>query len=390
MKKFTIAIVCDPLTHLVAGSMISTIRFAAKLQERGHTIILITAQNGGPRGRSLWKGFRRYTFRSFILPGTSGQYPIAFAEKKSIRSILTEEAVEIVHTIDPTPLSMTAINAAKELGIKAVSHCHLQPENISCQFPRMLNFKKFNDLIYRYILWLYRKVDAVISPSEFGKTLLRNYDKDIRIEVVSNGVNLKKFRAERKTIHESEETQASMKDTVKKILFVGRLAGEKSVDTLVRALPLISSSLPETHLNIVGSGPLEAKLKNLALRLNMSKRITFHGHVDDEHLLRLYSESTIFCLPSIAELEGMVVLEAMACGKPILISDSKDSASPSFVKRNGLTFHAKDPVDLAEKALSLLSDPARCREMGAQSEEEVKRYDIEVSANKLEQLYNSI
>jgi glycosyltransferase involved in cell wall biosynthesis len=91
-----------------------------------------------------------------------------------------------------------------------------------------------------------------------------------------------------------------------------------------------------------------------------------------------------------AELEGMVVLEAMACGKPIIIANSKESASRFFVDENGLLFEPKNPADLSEKILTLLNDKILREKMGQKSLEMSKHYDINKSVLKLEELYYSL
>jgi len=102
-----------------------------------------------------------------------------------------------------------------------------------------------------------------------------------------------------------------------------------------------------------------------------------------------YNASDIFVLPSIAELEGMAVLEAMACGKPIIIANSKESASRFFVEDNGFLFETLNHKDLAEQVLKLITDADLRRKMGKVSLEKVKNYDINKSVELLEEVYYS-
>ena len=103
-----------------------------------------------------------------------------------------------------------------------------------------------------------------------------------------------------------------------------------------------------------------------------------------------YSCGDIFVLPSLAELEGMAVLESMCCKNPLLIANSKESASVDLVDGNGFLFAPKDPKDLAKKALILLKNEKLRKKMALKSFENSKSYDILKSVDKLEAIYDSV
>jgi glycosyltransferase involved in cell wall biosynthesis len=140
---------------------------------------------------------------------------------------------------------------------------------------------------------------------------------------------------------------------------------------------------------IVGAGHLRTKLEKLTADLKMKKHLTFLGLVSEEDKIHAYNASDIFILPSIAELEGMVVLEAMACGKPIIVSDAPMSASRYFVNGNGFLFKTKNPQDLAQQVLKLITDENLRQKMGKVSFEKIQQYDIHKSIELLEKVYYS-
>lgn len=386
-KMLSIAIVCDPISHLTSGSMISTIRFAEHLRKRGHKIIFIAANDKSKKPVNYYHNFKIYRFLSVILPGSKGQYILSFPTKKRVEKILKNEKIDILHAIDPTPASVLCIKVAKSLGIKTVAHSHFQPENVYLHLPKIIHGKRLNDFIYKNVVWFCRKVDAVICPSKFAERMLRKYDKNLKIFVVSNGVDLSKFR---KIRYSKLIKKYKLSKVNKRILYIGRLSIEKSIHTIIEAMPYILKEFKNVHLDIIGKGNLRKDLEELAQRLNVQNNITFFGRLSDKELLMAYNACDLFVLPSIAELEGMVVLEAMACGKPIIISDSKLSASSDFVDGNGFVFKLQDPKDLAKKALILLKNDKIRKKMGIKSYKNVKEYDINKSIDKLEKIYNSL
>ncbi len=385
-KKLCIAMVCDPIGSNKSGVVVSTLRFAKLLSERGHKIIFIGARSKEHKDHSHHHGIKAYRFRSVPVP-KSGGWNLAFPTVKELKHVFKEENINIVHIILPMSGSIMAIKAARSLNIKMVAHSHSQPENLFMDMPKMIQ-PALNRIWNSYLAWTYDKAESLIYPSEMARSLLDKLSKKNQSShVISNGINTKEFRPV--PIGDFYERFHIPKKAVK-LLFVGRLFPEKSIDTLIKALPHVIKKHPNTHLMIAGAGHLRIKLEKLVQSLDLRKHVTFLGLVSEEDKILAYNACDIFVLPSLAELEGMVVLEAMACGKPIIIANSKESASRFFVDGNGLLFEPKNPVDLSEKILTLLNDKNLQEKMGQKSLDISKNYDINESILKLEKLYYSL
>ena len=381
--KLNIAMVCDPIGNNKSGVVVSTIRFAKLLKERGHNVIFIGAKSKEHKNHSFHDGIKAYRYRSLPVPKSCGWY-LAFPTVKELKKVFKDENINVVHIILPMSGSIVAIKAARALGIKMVAHSHSQPENLFMDMPKIIQ-PTLNNLWNSYLAWTYGKAESLIYPSEMARMLLDKLSKKNQIShVVSNGINMKDFKPV--PIGDFYQRFNIPKNTIK-LLFVGRLFPEKSVDTLIKAVPHIIKKYPDTHIMIVGDGHLRQKLEKLTRELKVEKFITFLGLVNEEDKILAYNACDIFILPSLAELEGMVVLEAKACGKPIIISDAKMSASRFFVDGNGYLFETKNYIDLAEKAIILIADKELRVKMGKISLEKSKNYDIERSVDKLEEIY---
>jgi glycosyltransferase involved in cell wall biosynthesis len=382
-NKLSIAMICDPIGSNKSGVVVSTLRFSKLLKEQGHHVIFIAASSEEHKKNDFFEGIKVYHYRSLPIPKSDG-WRLAFPTVAELQEVFKKEKINVVHIILPMSGAIVAIKAAKALGIKIVAHSHSQPENLFADTPKLIQ-PTLNNLWNKYLMWVYSKAELIIYPSEMAKSLLHKLNKkDQPCVVISNGINLKHFQ--KMEVGDFYERFKIPKDKIK-LLFVGRLFPEKSVDTLIKAMPLIVKEYPNVHLMIVGGGHLRSKLEKLVENLKMNRYITFLGLVSEEDKILAYNASDVFILPSLAELEGMVVLEAMACGKPIIISDTKMSASGFFVDGNGFLFKTLDPKDLAKQSLKLITNNELRKKMGEVSLEKVKNYDIERSVGMLKEVY---
>jgi len=135
------------------------------------------------------------------------------------------------------------------------------------------------------------------------------------VKVIPNGVDVKNLSV--KSVTGDQFTGKGPK-----IMFLGRLVPEKGVQVLIEALPLIKEKYPGIVLSIAGKGPCEADLRSLAHRLGVADSVDFIGFVNDEGRNRLLSESSVAVFPSIYEPFGIVALEAMASGTPVVVSET--------------------------------------------------------------------
>ncbi|MBI5178473.1 MAG: glycosyltransferase family 4 protein [Nitrospinae bacterium] len=223
-----------------------------------------------------------------------------------------------------------------------------------------------------------RKARRIFVPSRFAaQRVCALYGiASAKAEVMPNGI----FFDEWSALVKNAIVDAKRPPTV---LCVARLYRRKGVDMLLRAWPGVLEKVPEAVLMIAGGGLEFARLNSMAKELGIGKSVRFEGDVTSRlKLAALYAGCDLFCLPSRHETFGLVFLEAMAAGKPVVALDS--TAAPEVV-RNGVDgLLVRDETELAEAIVSLLRDGQLREKMGASGKERaMKEFKWEKTAQPL-------
>ncbi|MEJ2267537.1 MAG: glycosyltransferase [Nanoarchaeota archaeon] len=179
-----------------------------------------------------------------------------------------------------------------------------------------------------------------------------------------------------------------MSDSSKmKILHVGRLSYEKNVDVLIFSIKKIIKQYPNIVFDIIGEGPAEDYLKKIAKKLKLQNNINFLGYIPRENLPRIYNSHDIFITASTMETQGLVILEAMASGLPIVAVNKY--AIPNLVHHNENGFLAKpgDSNEISKFVIQLIKNKKLRKEFGKNSFELSKKHDLVEVVKKMEEIY---
>lgn len=234
---------------------------------------------------------------------------------------------------------------------------------------------------YRPFLHLFlRKTQRIIVPTEFHIThspILPSHENKCRI--IPFGIDAKRFELD--PLRKEKVDQLKSKYG-KFILFVGRLVPYKGVAYLLEAIQAIP-----IHLLIVGVGPLKEELENEVRKLGIMSKVTFLGHVEDNELALLYQACEFLVLPSVnrSEAFGMVLIEAMACKKPVITT--RLTSGVNFVSHDqvtGLQVNPMNASELSHAILEVLSSPELKESMGRES---YKRFNEYFTCEKMIESY---
>lgn len=217
-----------------------------------------------------------------------------------------------------------------------------------------------------------RRADVVVATSRYaGRRLSEEYGVDAsRIRIVPEPIDLARWAAALASVPKTARGDLT-------VLCVAHLYPRKRVANLVRAASLVETA---ARYRIVGVGPESRRLRRLVDELDLGGRVDFLGHVSFDRLVEEYRSADVFCLPSVQEGFGIVFLEAMAAGLPVVAC--RAASVPEIVEdgETGVLAPPDDVPALSRAIDGLLRDETRCRELGDRGRRRVARCDAPVVA----------
>ena len=381
-RPLTILIGADTFLPHVNGAARFAERLAAGLVARGHDVHVMapskTHRQHGTFTEQIegepmtmhrlpaWR-FLPHDWLTFVLPWMSKHYA---------RRTLDEVKPDVVHIQSHIVIGRGLAREAHKRGIPIIATNHVMAENI-------LDFTTLPDALDRVmvkIAWADAKrtfdlTRAVTTPTRKAADFLESTIDIEDVIPISCGIDAGNYTAD------LQPRDAN------RLVFVGRLTTEKQIDVVLRAIAKLDPAL-DVRFDIVGSGDQRRNLENLTTELGLSQRVQFHGHTSDEEIRSLLTNASAFVIASIAELQSIATMEAMASGLPIVAADAV--ALPHLVHDgdNGYLFRPGDVDDLVAKLTTVLTLPQEERvRMQRASLEGVKVHDIRRTLDTFEALY---
>ena len=305
--------------------------------------------------------------------------PLLLLQIPSLRHKIIEINPDIVHAQSTSAYYSTAVALVRKEYPSLLTVHGLTSKEIK--------FIRGFDFVYHRLIslpnekYVLSKIPNIITVSPHVKEWVSNRTSS-NIYVIPNGV----------AFDEIQSILIKTKDQLKHpaILFAGGLSKVKGIDTLLNAVPIIIKKIPDLHIYIAGSGPDESKLKKLVKGLNIEKSVNFLGFISGSDKYSWYKSVDVCVFPSLYETFGIVCLEAMACGKPVVASNV--GGIPFVVEdgKTGLLFECGNVEDLAEKVIILLREKEMREKMGEAGRKRAKEFTWDKIADKTVKLYKAI
>jgi 1,2-diacylglycerol 3-alpha-glucosyltransferase len=371
------------------GQAVFTENLAKGLAKQGHNVLSVFPSEKGYAYRAQRENVQIEALRSVNLNLLHGDAYFSMFSGPAIQRIFNKFQPEIVHVQDHFPLSRDVVQVARMNGIRIIGTNHFMPENLAPYIPVLPRLKPVYDwIMWHWMLDVYNRLDVATAQSQASASLLRSQGLRIPIFPVSCGIDLKCYHPDPNVDRLAIRAKYGLDPQRTIFLFVGRVDREKRLDVLLNAMRLLDRN--DIQLVIAGHGAARNTLEIFTKELGLGERVHFTGFIPHEDLPGLLNSVDVFTMPSEAELLSIASLEAMACGRPMLLANAV--ALPELVDDgvNGYLFKAGDVTDAAMRITLLADQPERWAEMGAASLRKARFHGFENTMRKYEMIYQGM
>jgi glycosyltransferase involved in cell wall biosynthesis len=264
-----------------------------------------------------------------------------------------EKFTEIIIST-PGPVGLTALLAAKMLNLQTSGIYHTDFP----QYVRILTEDSFlESMAWRYMHWFYGQLDTVfVNSEEYRQSWIAHGFDPAKLKILPRGLDTEVFTPARRELAYWEKFGVANSHV--RLLYVGRISREKDLDILADAYRRLRGEGLPVQLFVVGHGPYsEAFARSLP-------EAVFTGYLRGKELATAYASADIFVFPSTTDTFGNVILEAQACGVPVIVSDSGGPKELVEDRTNGLITRSRDVDDFTRAIRQLVTDPALRERIG--------------------------
>ena len=366
----------------VNGVSTSIRTFSHELQRQGHEVTLIAPAYPEPLDDSF-EIVRIPSRYLFVDPEDR------LMRRRPLRRHLAElraRAFDVIHIHTPFAAHYEGIWLARQLGLPVIETYHTYFEEYLDKYLKWLPRKALRYATRRFSLSQCHEVDAMVVPTQPMLEVLRDYGIRTPAEVIPTGIPAGAFShgdgARFRAAHDIPADRRIM-------LYVGRVAHEKNIDFLLKVVDRVCRDTPDVLLVIAGEGPAERHLRKMSDGLGLQEHVRFVGYLSREHELPdCYAAGNVFTFASDTETQGLVLLEAMQAGTPVVSTAIMGTAEVMADRLGGLVAH-EEVGDFAAQVQRLLGDKALHQELRRQAVEKAASWSAPATAQTLANLYQT-
>jgi len=287
---------------------------------------------------------------------------------------------DVVHIQTPFIAHYAGVALARCLGLPAVESYHTFFEEYLYHYVPIVPKAMLRLLARRVTVSQCNAVDRIISPSRAMHSALSNYGVRTSIDILPTGLERNQFNAGDGAKFRAQQGIALDRPT---LLYVGRVAHEKNIDFLLSMFAQVVRQMPQALFMIAGEGPALPHLRSEAKRLNISQSVQFIGYMNrDTELLDCYKSGDLFVFASRTETQGLVLLEALAQGTPV-VSTMHMGTRDVLEHARGARIVDEDIAAFSGAVVELLNDAAKRQQLAAVAPADAAKWSAREMAERL-------
>jgi glycosyltransferase involved in cell wall biosynthesis len=291
---------------------------------------------------------------------------------------------DLIHIQTPFVAHYAGVLLSRRLALPRVETYHTLFEEYLYHYVPFVPKSWMRALARRFSRNQCNNLDAVVVPSGDVLEVLRTYGVSVPIEIIPTGIELNQLAGGDGAAFRARHGIATGRPT---LVHVGRVAFEKNIDFLLRVLVRVRRRVPDVLLVIAGEGPARKHLRRLAVRLGIEESVLFVGYQDRKQaLLDCYRSGDVFVFASHTETQGLVLLEAMALGVPVVapaIMGTKDIVGPG----KGVLVSSLDEGEFTSKVVALLTDRVLRERLGLEAQDFARKWEARGMAERMAEFY---
>ncbi|HAN09304.1 MAG TPA: glycosyltransferase family 4 protein [Clostridiales bacterium] len=377
-----IGIFTDTYDPQINGVVISIKTLKKQLELRGHNVYVFTTTD---------HCFKKDTSDVFRLPSMpllfSPQHRFGALYSRKFSKIIKENKLDIIHNQTEFSLGFFAKSISKKLNIPVVHTYHTMWENYTHYLIKVKIDTITPKAIRMFSKTFCNKFDTVIAPSNKTKQALISYGVTKPIEVIPNGIDFSAFANSKYTSEDilNVKKQFNIPENYKVILFLGRVAFEKSIDVIIKQLPSLLTHMSNFKFIIVGDGPAKSSLETLTEDLGISNYVIFAGKQPWEKVGLFYHTADVFVNASTSETQGITFIEAMASGTTVVAKYDSYLDGVIIDNVNGKFFTQDD--EFPTILFDILSNDEKRKQLSENAMLNANEFSAEKFGEKMERAY---
>jgi glycosyltransferase involved in cell wall biosynthesis len=359
----------------INGVVRSVSTFRKSLTQMGHNVFIFSQDTQD------YEDSEPFVFRYPALSIPTVDYSFTIPVSPFVDWLIPSLKLDVIHSNHPVLLGNAAADKAEKLNIPLVFTFHTRYEEYSHYIPFSQAFVK--EIIVDWLLRYVERCQHVITPSEsIRQMLIKSSGITDHITTIPTGIDLNPYQ---------EVSGASIRNKLnwgkeRILITIGRLAAEKNLKTLLSACALAMEADPNTRLIVIGDGPQKDDLKKFTKELGISELVHFTGLVPFEQIPRYLKAADAFCFASVSETQGLVTMEAMAAGLPVVAV--RGTGTTEIVQDGETGFLTENnPESLAQAIKQVFENPDLYKSFQNAALETSQSFATSVQAQKMMQVY---